>query len=336
MKTVPHQTTKMNTGGAEAAAKERAIKILSGEAQPESEYSQVVANEETHKQPVFKSDKENIDVSPVEQETKSVEVTSDKSQSEELPAQYAQLARKERAILAKARELKAKEEAIKAMEAKLNVSSPQPSVDSSKYISIDDLKKDALGTLSKLGVTYDQIADQALNQPSSETLAMKQVIDELRAEINDLKGKQDNTVKTLEEGQKQAYTQAINQLKSDVKRLVSSDSNFETIAATDSVDDVVELIETHFSETGELLPVDEAARLVEEHLAEEAYKLSQLGKIKARLAKIAQEKEASAEEVKDSTSESKPAVKPLTNAVSSTRPLPARERAIAAMKGELK
>ena len=68
--------------------------------------------------------------------------------------------------------------------------------------------------------------------------------------------KQEETIKRLEakleaqekgqaDQQTQAYQSAVNQIRTDVKALVSSDPNFETVKSTNSVNDVVELIDRH-------------------------------------------------------------------------------------------
>ncbi len=73
--------------------------------------------------------------------------------------------------------------------------------------------------------------------------------------------------------------------------MVNSDPQFETIKATESVQDVVELIESTFHEgldddhpKGTVLTVEEAAQIVEDYLADEAEKLARLSKIQKRLA----------------------------------------------------
>jgi len=112
------------------------------------------------------------------------------------------------------------------------------------------------------------------------------------------------------------------------------DEQYELIAATGSIDDVVELIERTFTEEGRLVPVEEAAQAIEDYLAEEAYKLSKLKKIQQKLAPSAQAKpeQKQTEQPKQPQTQ----MKTLTNAVGTQRQLSARERAIAAFEGKNK
>ena len=134
-----------------------------------------------------------------------------------------------------------------------------------------------------------------------------------------------------ENQQTDAYKQAITQIRSDTKKLVTASEEFEAIANTNSVDDVVELIERTFKQDGTLLTVEEAAKQVEDYLVEEAFKLTKLKKIQQRLATAQKPAEPKLEPTKQPQT-----MKTLTNAVSSPGKLSVRERAIAAFKGELK
>jgi hypothetical protein len=251
-----------------------------------------------------------------------------------LSAQYAQLARKEQAIRAKELALKAREDALKSQETQR--SAPQaPSQDD--VISKAELAKDPLGVLAKLGLSYDQLTQQAMNAPSPEQIAQQQLIDELRAEIRAVRQGQDDTKKAIEESQTQAYKQAVNQIKNEVKSLVASDPEFETVKETGSVDDVVELIQKTFEEDGVLLSVDEAARQVEEYLVEEAMKLQKISKIQKRMQAMSTAPQGTPSQ-QQSSNASKPSGTPktLTNTMGTSRQLSAKERALLAFKGELK
>jgi hypothetical protein len=126
---------------------------------------------------------------------------------------------------------------------------------------------------------------------------------------------------------KQAYETAIKQLGNEAKILVDSDPSYELIKAQDATGAIVELIEETHKETGVLMSVEEAAKEIENHLYEEALKLSQLEKVKKGL----QPPPAVVSEVAET-----PAIKTLTNAqAGSGRPLTAKERAIMAFQGKL-
>lgn len=250
---------------------------------------------------------------------------------EPLSTQYAILARKEKALRAKVEaqeaatkarevEIRAKEDALRAKEVEYQA----------KYISKDELLQNPLNKLGELGLTYDQLTELATNSPKPEDLARDAYTKKLEARLEALEGNHKKSVESFQEQQTQAYQQAIRQLNSEATQLVNTDASYETIKATSSVKDVVDLIEKTFKADGILMSIDEAAKLVEEELVERGLKIAGLDKIQKRLA-AAKSAEKPIEPPKQSQE-----LKTLTNAVSSTRQLSAKERAILAFKGELK
>lgn len=246
-------------------------------------------------------------------------VTEDKP----LSPQYAAIARKERQLRDQKRQFDAERLAFKAEQeaAKARVAQDQQG-----FISKDRLSKDTWSVLNENGITYDQLTSQALNPPSAES----QMISKLEAKIQALEdaNKQVNT--NMEQRDTNAYNQAVAQIRYDANNLVKADPNFETIKETRSVNDVVELIEKTFKEDGKLLSIEEAAQAVEDHLVEEAMKITRIKKIQQRLAPPAPKKQPESK-----SSEQQPQLKTLTNSVGSTRPLSSKERAIAVMEGRL-
>ena len=117
-----------------------------------------------------------------------------------------------------------------------------------------------------MGHIFDEITELALNAPKPEQLAMMNEIKALKAELQAVKGETEKTQKSIEEQNTKSYQQALNDIKHQVTRLVSSDPAFETIKATRSVGDVVELIEKTYNEDGILMTVEEAAQQVEDYL----------------------------------------------------------------------
>lgn len=255
-------------------------------------------------------------------EVAAVEAT--KPKEEPLSSQYAQLARKEKAIRAKVQELKAKEAAIAAKDAEY---AAKDSEYQSKYISRDALAQDPWSILQDLGITYDKLTEQALNTTQQDPQT-KAYLTRLEAEIKALRSEQEGTKKTYQANQDQQYQQALNQIKAETQTLVASDPNFETIRETGSVDDVVELIKQTFDKDGILLTVEEAAQEVENHLVEEALKIARIKKIQQRLSPQQAQKQPE-------TVQKQPA-KTLTNAMATTKPMTAKQRAILAFEGKLK
>ncbi|CAM6005207.1 unnamed protein product [Sphagnum balticum] len=265
---------------------------------------------------------------PVEPEAKSPPVSEEPA----LSSQYAVLARKEKALRAKAQQqeqaLKAREAALAAKEAEITA---KAQADLSKYIPKDRFQEDPLQALLDAGVTYEQLTERLLNQPQ-DTFTNSPAYKRMEAKIAELEGKTTKVAKSYEEQQSQQYQQALQQITNETKNLITSDPiNYEAIAATGSVGDVVELIEKTFKEDGVLLSVEEAAKEVEEYLAEEATKLARLKKIQQRLApKTPPQQSGTKPQPQQQT------LKTLTNSVGTGGKLSARERALLAFKGELK
>lgn len=260
----------------------------------------------------------------------------EKAPEEPLSSQYAQLAKRERLLRAQAQELRTKTDALAAAEAAIKA---REAAMEGNYISKDRFVKEPLKVMEETGMSYEQLVEQVMNQPGTpEARQQAQVIAKLEAKIAALEEGHQKVQKGIEDSQTQAYQSAVSQIRNDAKQLVYSSDDFEAVKATNSVEDVVELITKTFELEGKLLTVNEAAQMVEDHIAEEAYKLSQLKKIQKRLS------ENKAPAAPAQTSPSKQAapqgeakqMKTLTNNVSSSRQLSARERAILAMKGELK
>jgi hypothetical protein len=249
-----------------------------------------------------------------------------------LSSQYAILARQQRALRQREQQLKARELAIKVQEESRTATpaASTPSFDPSNYVERDRLTKDPFGVLTDLGLSYDQLTEMALNAPKHEQVLMNNEIKALRDELKALKSETEGTKKSLEEQQTQSYTQAVNQIKSEARNLIRSNPNFETIRETGSVGDVVELIEETFKKDGILLTVEEAAIEVEDYLTNELVKHAKIKKIQQRLAPRASTPVQSQGQTKQPNQ-----MKTLTNALSSNRPMTAKERAIAAFEGKL-
>ena len=266
-------------------------------------------------------------------DSQSAEVTEPESKEAPLSPQYAALARKEKAIRAKAiaqeQSFKAREAAIAAREAELTSKS---TTDYTNYIEKDKLKQNAYGVLSELGVTYDEYTQQASAQQSPEWQALAKMREEMQEELRQVREEQVNSKKSFEQQQAQAYQQALNQIRNETRQLVNSDPSYEAIKATGSVNDVVELIERTFNEEGRLMTVEDAASAVEDYLTEEATKLSKIGKIQKRL----QQAQSSPSRMQSQTQQQQTQMKTLTNNVGAQKPLSARERALLAFKGDLK
>lgn len=224
-----------------------------------------------------------------------------------------------------------KEKQLRAMHKEIEAKKAELAAEKSRYetgyIDKSKLTSDPFGVLMENGLTYDKLTELLLNQPNT----MDPTIRALKSEVQNLRTAQEQAQKRAEEQAITQRQQAVQQIRNDVKMLVDSDAEFETIKAIGMQDAVVELIEQTFDAENRVMDVSEAARAVEKHLVDEGLKYSQLNKIKARL----QPTQASA-----ATLQSQPS-KTLTNASTATQaprrmtPSEKRARAIAAFEGKL-
>lgn len=287
-------------------------------------------------------DQKHIGESDVTEPQVPVSVEPPKAEVEDptLSRQFAQLARQERSLRAKAQQqeqaIKAREAAIATREAEIKAKELEYQ---QGYISKSRLKQETLQALADADVSYDEITQQMLETPTKTDPRVLNTISKLEAKIQELEGKAKSTEDNYKSSQQQAYDSAIKQIRVDVDNLVKSDENYETIRATKSSKDVVDLIVRTYNEDGILLSVEEAANEVENHILEEAVKLSKLNKVTKRMQSVApaQSNKPGTKTVQfEAQTPPKQPMKTLTNAAGSTRQLSARERALLAFKGELK
>lgn len=264
----------------------------------------------------------------------SVAPEAPKAPEETLSSQYAALARREKAARARATqqatELKAAQDALAAERASI---AAQKSEYESKYVAKDSFQADPLKALTDAGLSYDQITEMLLNQSQAPTNpAYDNKLAQLNAKIAELEAKTTSATKLIEDRDIQARTQAVAQIQADVNKLIFTDPAYETIKATGQAKEVTRLIEETFDKEGVLMTVEEAALAIEDYLVEEMYNaVSKSEKVRKRLQPV----NASPAQ-KQTTPSSNNQLKTLSNSVSSTRQLSAKERAILAFKGELK
>lgn len=267
----------------------------------------------------------------------SAEDTSD-TQAEskpdpELERRFQKIAQQERALRAKIQQqnikLKQREAELQKREEALKQTTQAP--DLSNYIAKDRIKADALGVLEEAGVSFDEFTNQALNRQPTDPRVLN-TINKLNEKIDRLEQEAQANKAAQIDQQKQSYQAAIKQIKSDATALVNSDPEFETVKVMGAINDVVELIEKEFEATGNVLSVEEAAKEVENYLVEEGMKITQIEKIRKRMAAS----NASQLKPEKKTQPTPQPQRTLTNATSSSRPLTAKERAILAFEGKLK
>lgn len=339
----PHQIADTGAqSNSQVDARQRAIQMLTGSAPSVDQNNvspeeQAVVQDHSDDQPAaqtLEAAVEKTKEETVEEAPKAEETTPPSSQ-------LALLARKERALRAQQMKadqaLKAREEALAKREAELTGKASGTQFNPKEYVSKADLQSRALDVLLENGIDATKIYEQLTTVQNVDPRVSAQLT-ALQDEIKSIRDAREQDAKRAEENQSAQYKAAVKQIETDVKSLVSDDPQFEMVKATGSIKDVVELIEQTFKDEGYLMTVEDAATQVEEYLIEQAEKLARTKKIQARLAPKPSEVSAKAPVDKQQPSV-KPAQQPqktLTNAISSSRKLSARERALLAFKGELK
>jgi hypothetical protein len=309
--------------------RERAIaKLMEAPSAPVRNPSQVAPEEiSVVKPPTRASDADSTDTT-----TDAAPPEATKPAPDPLSARYAQLARQERALRAK---VQAQEAAFKAKEAAFNeqlaAAKAKDAEYSSNYVPKSRIKSDPLSVMTEEGVTYDELTQAILNPQAKQDPRVLAEIEKLRAEVKEARAYQDQAKEESVAQQKLAYNQAVTQIRNETKQLIANDPSFEMIKGTQSVGDVVDLIEKTYARDGILLSVEEAASEVEEYLTTQAVKLAKINKIRSKLQEVqkpTQQQQASAPK--------QAGMKTLTNSVNASKSMSARDRAIAAFKGELK
>ncbi len=256
-----------------------------------------------------------------------------------LSRQFAQLANKERALRQQQQQMKAREQALNEREQALT-QAPQPTTpafDRSQYVAVEDIKRNAYGVLQQVGVSYDDVTQQAMQyQPINPEV--QRHIQSLESKLAKLEEATQTQTKSWQEQQTQQYQAAVKQIDMDVASLIKADPvTYEAIAKSGKSAqlEVRKLIEETYKQDGILMTVEEAANEVENYIIDEGYRtFSQIEKFKQRMApKPATAKQAP---VQTQSTKQTPPMKTLTNATSSPRQLSAKERAVLAFKGELK
>jgi hypothetical protein len=246
------------------------------------------------------------------------------------------IARKERQLRAKQQQLestiKNREEAIKSKEAELAKREQELL---GGYISKQKLKTNPLLVLNEEGVTYDDLTQQILNSSPLDP-RMEAIINKQSTQLEQLQAKLDayeNSNKTAQEQQKAS---ALKQIRRDASEMVKANpEEYALIQATNSLSDVVDLIDKTYEEEGYVMSLEEALNETESYLTEEADRLARIDKIKRRIATPSAGVKQS-EKQPPAPPAQQQSMKTLTNSVGSTRRLSNVERAKLAFEGKLK
>jgi hypothetical protein len=221
-----------------------------------------------------------------------------------LSPQLALLARQKRALQVKEREIANREKA-------LSQNSGSSGIEAAR------LKSDPLGVLLENGVTYEQLTEAIISgQGNSEINALKAEIDSLRKGID----------QKFTDNATQAEKQVLAEMRREADQLVRDDQ-YEFVRETRSVPTVMQLIERTYRESGEVLDVSEALRLVEEELFKDAQRIANLKKMQSQMGPVTPQMQPQKRQT---------GMRTLTNRDTASVPLSAKARAMAAFYGTLK
>lgn len=187
---------------------------------------------------------------------------------DEWAQRYAQIQRRERQVHMRDQEMKRREQALAEREARVR-----------GFEETLELKeKDPKAFIEKNGLSYSALTDVYLNdgKPTPE-----QQIQQLQARIDSLIESQKQEKE--DEGTKAAQAK-IEGFKRNIQGVIeqTEGERFELIKAQKAHGLVFDVIQNYFAETGEMLPVSEAADFVENELYTEAQGLLGLSKFKPK------------------------------------------------------
>jgi len=219
-------------------------------------------------------------------EVKAVEEVKQEVKQEKrdpFSSKFAALSRKEKELRNIEKELKAQQEAYARQVEEFKQKN-------SKYEGFDSkLKEDPFSVLTEYGLTFDKLAEMALNdgKPTpdmkiSETeKKMLSKIEELERKIQE---KEEKELETMKKKEEEHFQSVVEEFIVSIEQTVSSDPDrFEFINAyPETIQDIFDLITETYNKEGKALDILEAADLVEAHLEQEARRIQNLKKLAAK------------------------------------------------------
>lgn len=231
-------------------------------------------------------------------------------ENQPLSPQFAALAKQRRAIQVKEKAIEEREKAIAAREAA-----------GTSAVDLSRLKSDPMGVLQDAGVTYDDLTKAIIARQGG----YNPDIESLKTEIKTLKEGFDKTLSERDQQQKQ---QALAEMRREASLVSSQGEEFELVRETKSIPDVMRLIEKTYDDTGEVLDVREALKLVEDDLIEQSLRLARLQKVQSQIMPQTPVPQMPMQQHRP--------MRTLTNRDTATVPLSRKARALMAFSGTLK
>jgi len=175
--------------------------------------------------------------------------------------------------------IRAKEKALRHQQRLLQQQRAQLEQQMKPWQEASELSKQSkLEAIKKLGFTYDDLTQEALNQqaPTPEYLAERAAQRIVEQKMQEMQTRQ-------EAAQAQEYERALIQIQADAKQIVASSEDFPVLKETGNYEAVSEYMKLIFDKEKRIIPVSEAVKHMEEFLEEEALKIASIAKIRSRL-----------------------------------------------------
>lgn len=243
----------------------------------------------------------------VESATPDTPETVEQEVTRPISPQFAALAKQRRALELQAKDIAQQKAAL------------EQQVAGKTGIDVERLKSNPLEVLKESGVTYEALTEAILAEQSGidpKVRALEAKIEALEKGLDEKLSKRDE----------QAEQQVLAEMQREADRLIDSDPEFDTIKGTQNQKAVTKLIHQTWKATGEILDVQEAAKLVEDQLVQDGVKWGNFAKVRKQLAP----------EVVQTPAQKPYGLKTLTNRDTAQRPSSSKARAIAAFNGTLK
>jgi hypothetical protein len=236
-----------------------------------------------------------------------------------------------------------KEQEIRKAQQSLKFAQDKWRNEQGQYLSRKDLQEQTLKILNENGITNQRLIELQLGSTNQADAGPEAASDAkfaaLEAEIASLKANTDQR-------DVQARTQAEQIVHNDAKLLVDNDPSYSVTKTLGMQGEVSKLIIQNYDATGEMLSIEEAARMVEAELTDRTLKQRvELDKLEAIQKRLAPREEGS---IVPPSNASNPLLQPsvqnaikavqnrssstLTHRMGSTRPTTAYERAVQAFE----
>jgi DNA repair exonuclease SbcCD ATPase subunit len=216
-----------------------------------------------------------------ESKQNEVEEAAKQEENDPMSAKFAALSRKEKAIRQREQEL---EQRLAELEQRVSATKEPEQEQEPEQEPLEwRLKKNPLKTLEEMGIPFDKLTEIGMNE-GEIPLDMKMQL--MREELEQkYESKIQELQKKFEEQdqskQQQKEQEAINNFKNTITTFVKENGEtYEFINADEAFEDVFDVINQYYEQTGEILETKEAADQVERYLEDRFKKVMQAQKSK--------------------------------------------------------